>query len=236
MKIGQRTKTRIPSRSSARSGAPVQAPAAATDRRILDHAREAFNERGVTAVGIREIARDLGLSPGNVSYHFATKEALIAAMVREGHAENTAALQPPPRLRDFSELHGILLVVMRRDLDNRWLQRDYTSLLATMPSFRELHDQLQGPREARIDRVVAELTDAGLLDADRVQPRSADLRRQLFTQVFFWLPAAMVTAPDADPARSLGASARAVMALFLPYCTEPGRKQLDDVLSGRKSA
>lgn len=233
MKLGQRTKAKKPRRSSARPAALVPAPSPATDRRILDYARQAFNERGVGAVGIREIARDLGLSPGNVSYHFATKEALIAAMVREGHAENTAILQPPPRLRDFPELHGILLTIMRRDLDNRWLLRDYASLLVTMPSFRELHEQLQGPRQARIDRLIEDLVAAGLLDSALVQARPAELRRQLFTQVFFWLPAAVVSAPDRDPADSLDACARAVMALFLPYCTASGRAQLDELLDGR---
>lgn len=232
-KLGQRTKAKKPPRSSARPASVFSTPSAATDRRILDYARQAFNERGVAAVGIREIARDLGLSPGNVSYHFATKEALIAAMVREGHAENTAILQPPPRMRDFPELHRILLTIMRRDLDNRWLLRDYASLLVTMPSFRDLHEQLQGPRQARVDRVIEDLVAADLLDADRVQARSAELRLQLFTQVFFWLPAAVVSAPERDPAESLNASARAVMALFLPYCTAPGRRQLDDLFDGR---
>ena len=66
-----------------------------TARRILDHARRAFNERGVAAVGIREIARDLGLSPGNVSYHFPTKEALVVALIEQVHAENNAAVSAP---------------------------------------------------------------------------------------------------------------------------------------------
>ena len=33
----------------------------------------------MAAVGVREIARDLGLSPGNVSYHYPTNEALLLA-------------------------------------------------------------------------------------------------------------------------------------------------------------
>ena len=61
-----------------------------TAQRILEHARRVFNERGVAAVGIREIARDLGMSPGNLSYHFATKEALVAALVEQMHAANNA--------------------------------------------------------------------------------------------------------------------------------------------------
>src|SRR5215510_5497851 len=92
----------------------------ATARRILEHARRAFNQRGVAAVGIREIARELGLSPGNVSYHFPSKEALIAALVEAGHAANNAAAGAPGPL-DFDGLYAVLRAIMRRDVENRWL-------------------------------------------------------------------------------------------------------------------
>jgi AcrR family transcriptional regulator len=77
-----------------------------TARRILEHAREAFNERGVAAVGVREIARDLDLSPGNVSYHYPTKEALVAALMREMHARNNALTESPPPGEGFEQVEA----------------------------------------------------------------------------------------------------------------------------------
>ncbi len=38
-----------------------------TRQAILDRSRELFNEHGLESVGVRDLARDLGLSPGNVS-------------------------------------------------------------------------------------------------------------------------------------------------------------------------
>ena len=223
MTLGQRTKSRAE---------PPQS--AATDRRILEHARHAFNERGVGAVGIREIARDLGLSPGNVSYHFPTKEALVTALVREGHAANNAAVSPPVPLGSFADVDTAIRAIMRRDVENRWLLRDYAGLLVTMPALRALHEQIQAAREARIDTVVKCLTEAGLLDRDRIKQRGPELRRQVFTQVFFWLPSAVVSAPSCDPASRLDAHARATMALFLAYCTPAGRRQLEAILDARR--
>ena len=206
---------------------------ATTDRRILEYARRAVNERGVGAVGIREIARDLGLSPGNVSYHFATKEALIGAMIREGHVENSAALHPPRPVRSFGDLDTAVRTIMRRDVDNRWLLRDYVGLMVAMPALRELHEQLQVPREARVVTVIGDLVDAGLLDGEKVRRRDAELRRQVFTQVFFWLPSAVASDLQRDPAESIDPCARAVLALFLVYCTASGRRQLEALLDRR---
>ena len=201
-----------------------------TRRRILDHARRAFSERGVAAVPIREIARDLDLSPGNVSYHFATKEALIAALIEEAHAENEALVASPAGPLDFARVDRVIRTIMLRDLENQWLMRDFVGLLTALPSLRSLHQQLQRAREVRVESVIARLIDAGVLDRRRTTRALPQLRQQLLTQVFFWLPAAIVAAPDRDPAESLDGHARAALALFRAYCTPAGRRRLEALL------
>jgi AcrR family transcriptional regulator len=207
MTLGQRTKTQP-------SG---------TARRILDHARRAFNERGVAAVGVRDLARELDLSPGNISYHFPTKEAMIVALVEEAHASNTASVAPAEPL-DFVQLDRIVRAIMRRDVENQWLMRDALGLVLSLPVLRELHDRLQRAREARVDSVIARLIEARLLDETRTDRTLLSL--QVLTQFFFWVPSALMAAPDRDPADRLDRHARAILALFVVYATPAGRRQL----------
>ncbi len=214
MPLGQRTKSE----------------AGGTARRILDHAREAFNVRGVAAVGMREIARELDLSPGNLSYHFPTKEALVTALIREGHAANNALVNQPSGLTGFEQVDAAIRAIMRRDLENQWLLRDYVGLLISMPALRELHEETQRVREARVDKIVSRLVELGLLDGGCVRQHMPELARQLFTQIFFWLPSAIVSAPDRDPAERLDAHARAAVSLFLAYCTPSGQRQIEALL------
>lgn len=206
-------------------------PPPTTVQRIRDHARASFNERGVGAVRIRDIARDLGLSPGNVSYHFPTKERLVAALMEEAHGTNETAVAAAEATFGFDTVLHLLRAVMHRDLENRWAMRDYVGLLVTMPALRPLHEQMQRAREARVDALVARLVTAGLLDRRRTQRALPELRLQLLTQVFFWLPAAIVAAPERDPAERLDAHCRAALALFRAYCTPPGRRRLDLALA-----
>jgi AcrR family transcriptional regulator len=184
----------------------------------------------VSAVGVREIARNLGLSPGNVSYHFATKEDLVLALIEDLHAANNAALAPSDGPRDFAELAALIRAVMRRDLDNRWLMRDAVGLLTVFPALGPLQARMHAAREARVDAIVARLTAAGLLRAGPAARRLPLLRRQLVTQLFFWIPSALLAAPDRDPAASLEDHARAAIALFEPVCTPSGRRQLQALL------
>ncbi len=184
----------------------------------------------MAAVGIRDIARELRLSPGNVSYHFPTKEALVAALAQESHAANNALVQAPTGPLDFAKVEALFRATMQRDLENRWLMADYVGLLRSLPALRRLHDAMQRGRERRVDVVVKLLVEAGMLDAERTRHARSRLRQQILTQVFFWLPAAILAAPAEDPAERLDTHAGAALALFLPYCTAAGRRQLEALL------
>ena len=52
--------------------------------RLLDEAARAFAQRGFAAASVREIVEPVGMLPGSLYCHFATKEALLAAVYKEG--------------------------------------------------------------------------------------------------------------------------------------------------------
>ena len=59
-----------------------------TKERILQTALKLFNARGYTEVGVREIARALSISPGNLSYHFSKKEDIFIALIKQHSQKN----------------------------------------------------------------------------------------------------------------------------------------------------
>jgi AcrR family transcriptional regulator len=64
---------------------PARAPRA--DNRlplILDEAARLFSTRGFHGTSIRDIVAAVDMLPGSLYYHFATKEALLAAVYAEG--------------------------------------------------------------------------------------------------------------------------------------------------------
>jgi TetR/AcrR family transcriptional regulator, fatty acid metabolism regulator protein len=63
----------------------ISEPAKAASRaRILVAARTLFAERGFEACRVADIARQAGMSPGNVYWQFDSKEAILAAILAEG--------------------------------------------------------------------------------------------------------------------------------------------------------
>jgi AcrR family transcriptional regulator len=57
-----------------------------TPERILATALRLLNEQGTAAVSTNHIAEALGMSPGNLYYHFRNKEAIIRALFEQQFA------------------------------------------------------------------------------------------------------------------------------------------------------
>ena len=54
-----------------------------TKEKIMKTATQAFNEKSYGAVNLKELAQRIGISRGNLAYHFKDKELLLEAIVAE---------------------------------------------------------------------------------------------------------------------------------------------------------
>lgn len=124
-----------------------------TPERILDAGRRLFNEKGYAATTLTEIAASVGISQGNLTYHFSTKRDLamhLETEVRQRAQSRRANHRRGPIADDYVE-H--LLFAMALTWDNRFLLRDRAqyadSLDARQPDselaadFDELHGLLK---------------------------------------------------------------------------------------------
>lgn len=70
-------------------------------QRILDVAAALFLARGYEGASLREIARDVGMKPGSLYYHFESKDALLEAILRRGITVMRVAF------REAAETHAV---------------------------------------------------------------------------------------------------------------------------------
>ena len=61
--------------------------------KVLDEAARLFRTRGFEGTSVRDIARAVGMLPGSLYCHFATKEALLVAVYVRGVQQITDAVQ-----------------------------------------------------------------------------------------------------------------------------------------------
>lgn len=72
------------SEKAARAGGAAAETVQPTREAILDAAERLFSARGVDGVAVRDLARELGLTPSSLYNHFPSKQALYEAVLERG--------------------------------------------------------------------------------------------------------------------------------------------------------
>jgi AcrR family transcriptional regulator len=78
---------------SSRPLLPPRVTATGTLRRIYETALVLFGQRGYHAVSVRDLTRAAGLQASSLYAHFASKQQLLADLIRAGHEEHRESLR-----------------------------------------------------------------------------------------------------------------------------------------------
>ncbi|WP_024646638.1 TetR/AcrR family transcriptional regulator [Pseudomonas syringae] len=108
------------------------APRTKTRERIVQTSLELFNQQGERSVTTNHIAAHMQISPGNLYYHFANKQVIIAELFREYEgligSFLTLPADRPPTIEDKRDYFLAIIDAMWR---YRFLHRDLEHLLTS---------------------------------------------------------------------------------------------------------
>jgi AcrR family transcriptional regulator len=167
-----------------------------TRDRILDALEQLLLERGVQQVTLEAVAEEAGVSKGGLLYHFGTKDALLAGMVRrlgersdqqlaEGVASGESVAEwylQVPGAADSTELalYRSMLAVMRSiDGPHSEAQQALTEVLRSWDT--GLQREISDPVQAEIVRLVGDGIYLGALLG--LPPADPDLHRQVVARL-----------------------------------------------------
>lgn len=207
---------------------PSPSTPATTRVRILDASRRIFNQRGYAATTQAEIAAAVGISQGNLTYHFPTKRDLVARLeeeARERIRARRAALRPEAVAADYVE-H--LLFAMS-------LTRDYRFLLRDRAQFGDGRDALEPDPEMAADfeelrELLRRIEKDGLFRRD-LQVDLEVLTRSLWIVSRYWPDylresEGLARVGWADQERGI----QHHFAVLLPYLTASARREFEAAL------
>lgn len=139
-------------------------PSSATKARILDKALALFNERGAANVTTNHIAEALGMSPGNLYYHYRNKAEIVRALfarIMAAWAENYAL--PPGKSPNFKTLDAMAAGNFEIQWRHRFFFRDLTMLLAADSELAEAYRANRDAGMANTAALLRRFIDAGLM-------------------------------------------------------------------------
>ena len=198
-----------------------------TAERILEVSLELFNRFGEPNVSTTLISSELGISPGNLYYHYPAKDELINSLLERYEKALMELLQASDGVRNVEDawffLHSLFEIVW----EYRFLYRDLNDLLSKN---RLLETRFQGVLKNKtraIRSLLSGMSRAGAIDLDaRELEPTANCMVVLLT---YWLSFEYVRDPrhalEPDNAqKALLRGAQHVLNLLAPYL-EAGQRQ-----------
>lgn len=163
-----------------------------TKEKILLKALELFNSQGVKEVTLRQIATELGISQGNLNYHFKLKGDIVSALyfrlVEEMNAEmqNIVAVQPLLKM-----LFASSLVSMRILYKYQFLMKDLYAVLSADDRLKTHYLELQKERENQFIAMFQNMQKEGILREEELEGEYARLHERMNILGDNWINASL---------------------------------------------
>ncbi|MFK7289269.1 TetR/AcrR family transcriptional regulator [Acinetobacter baumannii] len=135
-----------------------------TKDRILQISLQLFNERGERSVTTNHIAAELGISPGNLYYHFRNKHEIIKELMHQYQVETLEMLSlTEDRPLTTNDKINYFQVLSGQLWNYRFIHRDVYHLVESNEDFKKIYPRFAGQVMQQGQRIYQAFVDAGLM-------------------------------------------------------------------------
>ena len=204
-----------------------------TAERIVASALGLFNRFGEPNVAATMVAADLGISPGNLYYHYPGKEDIVNHLFGQYLNDLQALLPASQDVKDLEDawffMHSLFELVWRY----RFLYRDLNDLLSKYRQLEQQVKQVLADKHAAFLALLKRMDDQGLLTQNATERDSS--ATQMLVMLTWWLSYEYVRDPrqaleDANAQGGVSRGAQQVLGLLLPYLQAQPKAQLTALL------
>ncbi len=194
-----------------------------TKQNILITSLRLFNDYGISDVSLRTISDELGISVGNLQYHFNKREDIIEALYFElvEKIDRIYAVQTTNLLT--SVLH-ISVEMMTIFYEYHFFLLDFTSITRRNQKIKSHYSQLSKQRETVFLQIVEALINAGLFRKEWLKNEYQGLFKRIEVITNFWFSSILIQA-DVLKKESIEEYSLIISQSIYPYLTDQAKNQ-----------
>ncbi len=199
-----------------------------TKQKIIKASIRLFNENGLANVRLQQIANEIGISPGNLAYHFRNKEAIIEAVdedLFEEAAEILSTYRIFPNLIDFdnqlSKYYSFIQKYPFYFLDMLEIQRQYP----------EMHSK----RQVQVCKMISQIHKRFAFNQSRglilEEPRAGlynEIAEAIWVLITFWVPQNLIRGSEAS--MNVLEFKQMIWNQVYPYFTDQGQAEFEQLI------
>jgi AcrR family transcriptional regulator len=170
-----------------------------TRERILATALRLFNESGTAPVSTNHIADALGISPGNLYYHFRNKEEIIRALFEQQFARwDELYSLPDDRMPTLADLQQLVRATFVAGWEYRFMYRELIALLRRDAQLHQRWVEIRARGFAGFRELVELFVAAGVLHTPGDPSVVTRLAELVWLISEFWLASVEVSGETVD--------------------------------------
>ncbi len=200
---------------------------AGTKEKILDTALELFNKQGVDQTTIRHIAQEMGISHGNLQYHFANTDLIISALydrLWQGF-EDLMRHAPAQIEEEMSGFRQSVSFTFRHTYTYRFIFLHFVEIGRRIPEIATHYRKNYKIREQQFLRMFGLMKEKGFMRKDIPEKVLSYFVHQLFMICDGWLSSNELILQLKEK-KALAYYEELFLSMLYPYLTAKGIKSL----------
>jgi len=202
-----------------------------TKELILDTALQLFNNQGLSNVKLRTIAIEMGISQGNLNYHYKKREDIIEAL----YFQLVKNIDESFKLKKESKsvLHALFHIsdtIMTNFYNHRFIFLDFVQIMRENKKIRTHYLKLTKQREHQFMQLFDLLIKDGFLRNPILENEYINLYKRTQIMSDFWISSAVINSKSISK-KSISNYSELINQNIFPYLTKKGKAVYHSVLS-----
>ncbi|NME67935.1 TetR/AcrR family transcriptional regulator [Flammeovirga aprica] len=191
-----------------------------------------FNEKGISNVSLRTISDDLGISIGNLQYHFKKREDIIEALYFQlaEKIDGILFLNENDLLDSFFKTSQQMITIM---FEYHFFLLDFVTVLRNNLKIKQHYAVLSKQREKQFLMVVETMMQHNLFRKELLKNEYKTLFQRVEVISNFWFSSVLVQASSLTESVIEDYLLIISQSIF-PYLTEKGKKRYIDYFPAQK--
>lgn len=201
-----------------------------TKEKVLHTALMLFNEKGIAQVSLRIISNEVGISLGNLTYHFRKREEIIEALYLNLVAELNEAIQNTIEGDgSLKELFQTADIMIERFYEYRFIFLDFVHIIRNHEVIREHYRALLDIREQQYGYFIESMIKSKLFREALLENEYSYLFKRLRIISDFWFSANTIN-KHLIVRNDILEFKRLFRQMIFPYLTEKGRMEFEALM------
>jgi len=159
-----------------------------TKDKIIEASLQLFNEQGVDNVTVRDIAKEMGISHGNLCYHFANIDEIVFKLYENLVAELDLAIEKfQSKEIDLELLYAITKYTFTKFYKYRFLMLDFVGIMRKIEKIKLHYQQLIVRRRVEFGFTIQNLIAQGIFKPELFENQYNHIMSLFMIVSDFWI-------------------------------------------------